>query len=972
MTFKSFLAASVALAGLTPAAWAQIAPPGATRAPAAAPVSALVSAIDIPYQQFTLKNGLRVVVHTDRKAPVVAVSVWYDVGSKHEPKGKTGFAHLFEHLMFNGSENAPGDFFEPLQQVGATDSNGTTYYDRTNYFETVPTAALDRALFLESDRMGYLTGAITQGVLDEQRGVVQNEKRQGDNQPYGLLRYKLNEGLFPASHPYGHETIGSMADLDAATLTTVKDWFHDHYGPNNAVLVLAGDVDVPTAKRLVEKYFGAIPSGPKSVAPAAAIPTALPGPSSEVIKDNVAATLIVKTWVVPGLNDQAAAALDVAAGVLGGLESSRFDNELVKREKLAVQVSAENESFSQVGTFSISAVVRPGADPAVVSRRMDEILAEFLKNGPSADEVNRYVTQTVSRRIGGLESVGGFGGKAVALAEGALYSNDPGYYKKQLAQLAAQTPASVKAAADQWLSRPSYSVSVVPGKRDAYAEAKVPPAVAVQAAPEQAPKGTRGPLPAVGQVAGLSFPKVERARLSNGIELVYAQRATVPMTQAVLSFDAGVAADVADKLGTQQLTLAMIDEGTQNLNSVALAEAKERLGASIGTGSSADRTTLSLRVPSANLAAASQIWADVARAPAFPESELGRVKTQQLTQIQQELTSPDGLARRVLPKLIAPNSPYAKAQGSGDPRAVQALTRADLVAFQQTWLRPDKAKIFVVSDRPLGEVRQVMEQRFGDWRPTGQAGTKVFPPATQASQPRIVLIDRPDSPQSLIAAGAQTGLKGTDEMLPVEVGNDALGGSFLGRINMDLRETKHWSYGAFGGFRRNEMAAPYSVQAPVQANQTGPSIAAMRQDIAGYVGAQPMTQAEFDRAINGATRSLSGDFETSNDVLNAMQANDLYRRPDDYYATITQKYRALTLAQVNAATKAAIDPNKFVWVVVGDAKQVQPQLGTVGLPVELMSAAAVVAPSASATPAPAPNAPPAAASPRATPAKTRR
>ena len=958
VTLKSLLAASVALATLAPAAWAQAASPNAPAA--AAPVSSLVSAVDIPYQQFTLKNGLRVVVHTDRKAPVVAVSVWYDVGSKHEPKGKTGFAHLFEHLMFNGSENAPGDFFEPLQQVGATDFNGTTYFDRTNYFETVPRAALDRALFLESDRMGYLTGAITQGVLDEQRGVVQNEKRQGDNQPYGLLEYKLTEGLFPATHPYGHTTIGSMADLDAATLTTVKDWFRDHYGPNNAVLVLAGDIDAATARPLVEKYFGAIPTGPKSVAPPAAIPASLPGPASAVIKDNVAATMIVKTWAVPGLNDPAAAPLDVAAGVLGGLESSRFDNELVKRDKLAVRVSADNSSFAQVGTFTINAIVRPGVDPALVSRRMDEIMAAFLKNGPTADEVNRYVTQTVSRRISGLESVGGFGGKAVALAEGALYSNDPGYYKKQLARLAAQTPASVKAAADKWLSRPSFSVQVVPGKRDAYEEAKVPPAVAVQAAPEPAAKGTRGPLPSVGQIAGLSFPKVERARLSNGMAIVYAQRATVPMTQAVLSFDAGVAADVADKLGTQALTLAMIDEGTRTLNSVQLAEAKERLGAAIGTNSSADRTTLSLQVPSANLGAASQIWADVARAPAFPESELARVKTQQLTQIQQELTSPNGLAQRVLPRLISPNSPYAKAQGSGDPRAVQALTRADLVAFQQTWLRPDKATIFVVSDRPLGEIRQVMEQRFGDWRATGTAGQKAFPSADATTRPRIVLIDRPDSPQSLIVAGAPTGLKGTDDLLPVEVGNDALGGSFLGRINMDLRETKHWSYGAGGGFRRYEMAAPYSVQAPVQANQTGPSIAAMRGDIAGYVGAQPMTQAEFERAINGATRSLSGDFETSGDVLRAMQANDLYKRPDDYYATITQKYRALTLGQVNAATRAVIDPNKFVWLVVGDAKQVQPQLGTLGLPVEVMPPAAVVAPPAggttaavSATPAPA-------------------
>ena len=944
MAYRAFLAAGCALAVLASPAPAQTA-----AAPAAAPVATLVKAIDIPFQQFTLKNGLRVIVHTDRKAPVVAVSVWYDVGSKHEPKGKTGFAHLFEHLMFNGSENAPGDFFEPLQQVGATDFNGTTYFDRTNYFETVPTAALDRALFLESDRMGYLTGAITQSVLDEQRGVVQNEKRQGDNQPYGLLRYKMTEGLFPATHPYGHTTIGSMADLDAASVADVKEWFRSHYGPNNAVLVLAGDVDAAAARPMVEKYFGAIAAGPKSVAPPAPVPSALPGAASEVMKDQVAATLIMKEWAVPGLNDKDAAALEVAAGALGGLASSRFDNVLVKGEKLAVQASAEFEAFAQVGTFQLIAIVRPGVDPAQVATRMDALVAEFLKTGPTADEVNRYVTSTVSNRIDGLEAVGGFGGKAVALAEGALYSDDPGFYKKQLAALAAQTPATVKAAVDKWLSRPAYSLQIVNGRRDAYEEAKVPPAVKVAAAPEQAPKGTRGAIPAVGEVAGLTFPKVERAKLSNGIELVYAQRSIVPITQAVLSFDAGVAADVPDKLGTQALTLAMLDEGTSRLNSIQLAEARERLGAQIATGSTPDRTTVSLRVPSANLAAGAALWSDIARDPAFAEDELGRVKNQQLTQIAQELTSPQGLAQRVLPKLVSPNSPYSKSQGSGDARAVQALTRADLVAFRQAWLRPDKAKIFVVSDRPLAEVTQVMEARFGDWRATGAAGTKSFPPGTASVSPRIVLIDRPDSPQSLISAGVQTGLKGTDDLLPLEVGNDALGGSFLGRLNMDLREDKHWSYGVRGSFSRNAFAAPYVVYAPVQADQTGPAIAALRGDIKDYLSSKPLTTAEFERAVNSGTRSLSGDFETSENVLAAMQSNDLYGRPDDYYATITQKYRALTQPQVAGAIKSAIDPAKLVWVVVGEAAKVKPQLDSLGLPVEVMPAAAVAG-----TPAPAP------------------
>ena len=398
---------TIRIAALAGVAIVALAAPVAAQQQAPAPVSTLVKAVDIPYQSFTLPNGLRVIVHTDRKAPIVAVSVWYDVGAKHEPKGKTGFAHLFEHLMFNGSENAPSDFFEPLKQVGATDFNGTTNQDRTNYFETVPTAALDRALFLESDRMGYLLGAVTQAKLDEQRGVVQNEKRQGDNQPYGLLRYKATEGLFPASHPYGHTTIGSMADLDAASLADVKEWFRSHYGPNNAVLVLAGDVDLATARAKVEKYFGAIAAGPKSVAPPAPVPSSLPGKASEIMKDRVAATLVMKEWAVPGLNDRDAPALEVAAGVLGGLASSRFDNVLVKGEKLAVQASAEYESFAQVGTFQLIAMVRPGVDAAQVQARMDQLVADFIKDGPSADEVARYVTSTVSSRIGGLEAVGG-------------------------------------------------------------------------------------------------------------------------------------------------------------------------------------------------------------------------------------------------------------------------------------------------------------------------------------------------------------------------------------------------------------------------------------------------------------------------------------------------------------------------------------------------------------------------------------
>ncbi|WP_308815188.1 insulinase family protein [Sphingomonas sp. GV3] len=913
----------------------------------AAPVSALVKDVSIPYQEFRLANGLRVIVHTDRKAPVVAVSVWYDVGSKQEPKGSTGFAHLFEHLMFNGSENAPGDFFTPLKEVGATDYNGTTYYDRTNYFETVPTAALPRALFLESDRMGHLLGAITQGVLDEQRGVVQNEKRQGDNRPYGLLDYAVTEGLYPATHPYGHDTIGSMADLDAASLDTVKNWFRSHYGPNNAVLVLAGDVDVATARTLAEKYFGDIPAGPKSELPVAPVVT-LPAARTVTLKDRVAATMITRNWSVPGLNDRATPGLEVAAGVLGGMASSRFTNQLVRQEKLFTSLAAEDNAFAQVGTFTIQGLVRPGVDPALASKRLDEVLADFLRTGPTQDEVSRFVTSTVARTVRGLEAVGGFGGKAVALAEGALYSNDPGFYKKRLAALAAATPASVKAAANTWLSRPALTVNVVPGARDAYAEAQVPPKKDVIAAPDQPAKGSRGAMPAVGQLTALTFPKVERTRLANGIEVVYAQRTAVPVTQAVLSFDAGFAADVPEKLGTQQLAVGMLDEGTEHYDVNTLAELRERLGMGLGTGSSNDRSTVVMSVPSVNLAPALDLFAEVARRPAYAPAEVARVKAQQIAGIQQELTNPGALAQRMTTRILAAGTPYAKAQGSGDPAAVATLTPADLRAFQQAWLRPDKAKLFVVSDRPLAEVKAALDARFGDWKATGTPGTKTFGGAQPPVTPKIVLIDRPDSPQSVIVGGQRTGLKGTDDMLVLNTVNDALGGSFLSRINMDLRESKHWSYGASGRFQTVEYAAPYVVSAGVQADKTGPSIASAADDIKQFVTTKPMTDDEFRLAITGAILQLPGQFETSPAVLGAMQANDLFKRPDDYYATLATRYRAMTLPELRTAAQRTIDPAKITWIVVGDATKVKPQLDSLGLPVEVVPASAVAGASAGA------------------------
>lgn len=928
-----------ALFALLPLAGLSMAPAFAAAPDKPAPVSKLVAAVNIPYEQFTLANGLRVIVHTDRKAPVVAVSVWYDVGSKHEPKGKTGFAHLFEHLMFNGSENVPGDFFEPLQQIGATDLNGTTWFDRTNYFETVPTAALDRTLFMEADRMGHLLGGITQGKLDNQRSVVQNEKRQGDTQPYGLTEYAQIAGLFPPEHPYGHTTIGSMSDLDKASLEDVKGWFRQHYGPNNAVLVLAGDIDVPTARALVEKRFGSFPAGPKQGPIAAPIPT-LAAPKSEIMKDQVATTRLYRWWVVPGLNDPDTVPLSVGMAVLGGLASSRLDNALVRDEKLAVGVTASLQTFAQMSIAEITADVRPGGDVAQVNKRLDELLGELMTKGPNADEVQRVATRAVSAKIAGLESVGGFGGKAVALAEGALYSNDPDQYRKELAAYASATPVSVRAALQKWLSRPVYALTVEPGERTAYEEAtRVDP----PSAPQQEAALDPSKLPPVGSFSALTFPAIERAQLRNGIKVYFARRTAVPTVQVNVSFDAGFAADPKDALGTQALMLRVMREGTRTRNSRQLAEEGERLGANISSGASLDRTGIGISALSANLGLSLDLLADIVRNPAFAPDEVNRVRIQQLAGIAAELQDPGAIAARALPTLLwGKGHPYAvPGSGSGDAAVVRALTPAALSAFHDRWLRPETASIFVVGDTTLKALMPLLEHSFGGWKGRGEAPpVKNFNVPIPAPRARIVLIDRPNAPQSTISAGVVLGRSSRDDLVTLRAANEVFGGSFLSRINSDLRETKGWSYGVSSGIGTEENKVTFQIRAPVQADRTGDSIRALQAQLGDFTGKSGITAAELERTVNGDIRELPGSFETSGAVLASVQRIIALGRPDNYYEILPQKYLAMTATGLDREFRNVIDPKSLVWVVVGDARKIRPQLDGLGLPVEEMTLSA--------------------------------
>ncbi len=940
----SMFALALAACATTPAPDMAAAPAVVANAPAPAPLSELVQQVSIPYDSFTLANGLTTLVHTDRKSPVVGVTLYYRVGSKNEPRGRTGFAHLFEHLMFGGSENVE-NFDIPLEAAGSTSTNGSTWYDRTNYVETVPTGALDRALMMEADRMGHLLGAVTQDKLDKQRGVVQNEKRQGDNQPYGLVEYEIGAGLLPVGHPYRHSTIGSMADLDAASLTDVRAWFRDHYAPNNVVLALAGDIDAATARAKVEKWFGAIPRGPE-IAPVAAPVVGLTAPVTREITDQVPVTRITRAWTGPGINDADAPALAVGLYILGGLASSRLDNALVRGDELAVRVSAGDQQQELVSFLQAEMDVKPGTDRAAAEAAFDKVIADFVANGPNQDEVTRAATKIVSGQIGALEEVGGFGGKGATLAEGLLYSNDPADYKKQLEAIAALTPGQVRDAMQRWLTRPPLKLAVVPGERTTdgaklggWGDEGTVPAPMPDAKKPVAPIAKAAPIaiPPVSDVGALTFPAIERATLANGIPVELARRTAVPKVIVDLRFDAGYAADGAARAGVHSLMVDALEEGTKTRDATRIAEDQERLGADISTSTSLDYDDVYLTALSANLAPSLDLMADIVLNPAFRPDDVARLKSQREADISQQLASPQGLAARALAPLVyGQGHPYGTVGSLGIATVIAKVSPQDLASEAATWLRPDTARITVVGDVTMAELLPQLNRAFGNWTaPKAAAPTKNLTVPTPPAQTRLVVIDRPNSPQSVIYAGRLLPVTGgTANLEPLDLANEVLGSGFLSRLNLLIREEKGWSYGVRTGVSAPEGQRLFTFSAPVQADRTGDSIALALESMNQFAGGTNGVEAgEFNRVTDGNIRGLPNRFQTNAQVLRALLELQARGLPDDYYTKLPETYRAIQTGAIDTAAKTYLGGNDLTIVVVGDRRVIDPQLGKLGLPI---------------------------------------
>jgi len=907
--------------------------PMAASLPAHAKTQTTPTKVDIPYQEFTLANGLRVIVHTDRKAPIVAVNLWYHVGSKDETPGRTGFAHLFEHLMFNGSENHPGEFFVPFELVGATDQNGTTNNDRTNYFQNVPTTALDMALWMESDRMGHLLGAIDQKTLDEQRGVVQNEKRQGENQPYGQVWTALAKASYPKGHPYSWSVIGSMADLNAASLDDVKNWFRTAYGPNNAVLVLAGDIDLATAKAKAERYFGGIPAGPDFSQPKVDIAPRTAS-TRETLSDRVPQARIYRVWNVAQYGTADVEAMQLFAQVLGGSRSSRLDTRLVFNDKLADNVAAYMDASQLGGNFLITADVKQGVDPAKVEAIIDEELKKLLAEGPNAAELEQARTVFRAGFIRGIERIGGFGGKADALAECTVYTGNPACFRDSLQRIGSTSGAQVLAAGKKWLSAGDHTIVVVPGERAPVAEdvsvATSPMPVVGKPDPKfkavaSAVDRSKG-VPVTSNFPALQFPALQRTTLANGLKVVLAERPGLPVVQMSMMFQGGYSADQGRKLGTSSFAMGMLDEGAGQYDAITFGNRAEALGANLGANASLDGGSASLSAIKDQLDPSLALYADMIRRPSFDAKEIERVRAQWLAGIKQEKARPNAAALRVLPPLLyGEGHAYAiPFSGTGNEASIASLTRDDLTAFHHDWVRPDNATLVIVGDTTLAEIKPRLEKHFGDWKAEGVSPAKPNVAAVALpSKPRVYLVDQPGAIQANLYIGQLVPSTKDAKALDLEIANSVLGGEFSSRLNMNLREDKHWAYGSYSMVQNAIGQRPWIAFAAVQIDKTIDSIKELQREIAEYAsGKAPAKPEEVAKIQATEIRGLPGSYETANAVLGAVVGIQRYERPDDYVQQRRTRIEALTQADIQTAA-AGIKPEALTWVVVGDLAKIE-------------------------------------------------
>jgi zinc protease len=861
----------------------------------------IVERVNIEYEMFTLDNGLTTIVHSDHSTPTVFVGMWYGVGSKDEPEGRTGFAHLFEHLMFQSSENHEGEYFEPFTKAGATGMNGTTSEDRTNYYATVPSGAIDMALWMESDRMSHLLGAVTQEALDEQRGVVQNEKRQGENRPYAKVYDRVREGIYPAGHPYRHSVIGSMEDLDAASLEDVHEWFGQYYGASNAVLVLSGDIDAETAREKVSHYFSGAPAGVPLVKPQQWIPD-LRENRKEVMYDRVGQVRISRTWALPNLNDRDTTIMYLVNETLVANKNAPLQKILVDDLQLATDIRGYAYGKIINGEYSLTINLRPGVDPQEVVTIVDEVIAEYLENGPDGEILENAKLGVNMYMLGSMESKSTIGRM---LAEGQLYAGDPLHVKQELKWLNEATAEDLQETAGRWLTRGYFEITVLPF-------------------PEYvtgADAADRSAVPGVTDVSGIEFPDIRTAALDNGMQLVVARSGDLPLIDVAFRIGTGNMADSPDAPGISDAAFALMQRGTKKYDANELAAAKDRIGMEAGMSASTENSSFGYRILTSYLEDSLAVSAEILRDPTFPDDELQKFQQQVLAYLSNIQTNParnaTPLFRRVL---FGADNPLG---GVWSPELVNNLNRDRLVEFHQREIAPDNITVFMIGDVDIDTATRALEASFGNW--TAQNASRLQPIGDSvADGPRVILINQPEAEQSTIRVGHAIEPFDADRDTELSVVNGVFGADFEARINMNLREDKAWSYGISSRIARNTSGEQYLVVAgSVQTDKTMESMQEIMREFSEFVDARPATDEELQRVKLNRIRTLPGRFASKRGFLSSMIASDSFGLPFDHAESTAARVEAVTLDGVNSRAREVIRPDALVWVVVGDLGKIE-------------------------------------------------
>jgi zinc protease len=878
-----------------------------------APAPATGATPEVEFEKYTLPNGLQVILHVDRKLPIVNVNQWFHVGSKNEKLGRTGFAHLFEHMMFQGSKNAEGEYFVYAERAGANvfegGVNGTTNQDRTNYFATVPSANLENVLWFESDRLATLTDVTTKEKLDNQRDVVKNERRQGlENQPYGRWYPLLTEAVFPKGHPYSWPVIGSQEDLTAASLDDVKEFFKTYYTPNNLSLVIAGDFEPAEAKKLVEKYFGDIPPGPALDRPARWIPP-VDGEKVVEVNDRVSLERVYLGWPVPEYFTLEDATLDLTGRILADGLSSRLTRALVYDKQIATAVSAFNASGEIAGLFVVQATARPGGSLAEIESIVTSEIARLAKEGPTAAEVDRAKNKQESEFISGLERIGGFGGKADVLNQYNTYLGDPGKIEADLARYRAVTPEMVRTATEHWLNTRNRAVVRFHPERSSR--------------PANAMTLDRSKQPALGADRPFVAPAVKTAKLPNGIDVMVLERNDLPKVNVTFVTRAGAVGDPAGKAGVAHLTTTVIDLGTKTRKALQIEEAFADLGTTLTGGAGRESARLSLDVLKRNLSPAIDIMADVVQNATFPEEEVARERKRLLDAIAQQDRDANALASRIRPMLaFGPEHPYGRPV-QGLRGTVEKITRDDLVAYHQARWKPGSSAIIFAGDITLGEATKLATEHFGRWAGGAAAAVKI-PAPTPSPAKRVYLVDRPDAAQTVVAQWLPAPARKSADYDALTLADAVWGGGGFGtRLNLNLREDKGYSYGVFSTLALSSEAGIWSAAGGVQTNKTKESVVEFDREMKALAGAKPISPEEFTTARERRLRGYAQQFESLGRLTQQVGDNwtlglaptELQR---EYDATSTA-----TLEQALAAAKKYARPDAATLLLVGDRTKIE-------------------------------------------------